>query len=63
MNAGEWICVQMDECIMSRCLHKRMDGPMKKPHARTCIPVPHTFNVCVREASQAARAETGLVVP
>lgn len=28
-----------------------------------CIPVLDTFNVCVREAPQAARAETGLVVP
>lgn len=28
-----------------------------------CIPVPDTFNVCVREGPQAARAETGLVVP
>lgn len=28
-----------------------------------CIPVPDTFNVCVRESPQAARAETGLVVP
>lgn len=29
----------------------------------TCVPGPHTFSVCIREASQAARAETGLVVP
>lgn len=28
-----------------------------------CVPVLHTFSVCVREASQAARAEAGLVVP
>lgn len=28
-----------------------------------CIPVLDTFSVCVREASQAAGAEAGLVVP
>lgn len=41
-----------------------MNNRMNKSHMHgMCVSVPDTFNICVQEASQAARAETGLVVP